>query len=297
MSRIDPECFTTDAHDDDRVCSACVGDPDLNLFIRKVSAPRGCSYCMQRDAPTAPLTTVAEFIAERMGTFYGRAADQLPYESAEGDYIGWHVDTHDLLFDTIGLDLPRDGDRRLTQAIVDEIGDDTWCNHDWLCLDLDDSFRFNWHQFCRAVKQHRMLKRGQDKFFVEKRHASVDQIVGRAVLRVTDAPQPRLCRQGLHPPEQMHPARPLPHRLRGHEPSGDHAPRLRRAALRGDRDGMLGVQSVRSGLPVEECITLVPLTAGKHPRTGVRVGGHRTWLDHPNNPGAKPAERALEPAV
>ena len=47
---------------------------------------------------------------------------------------------------------------------------------------------------------------------------------------------------------------------------------------------------------VEERITLVPLTEGIDPRTGMKVGGHRTWLEHPNNPGAKPAERALEPA-
>ena len=48
--------------------------------------------------------------------------------------------------------------------------------------------------------------------------------------------------------------------------------------------------------PVEGCITLVPLTEGVDPRTGVKVGGYRTWLEHPNNPAAKPAERALEPA-
>jgi len=35
--------------------------------------------------------------------------------------------------------------------------------------------------------------------------------------------------------------------------------------------------------PVENCITLVPLTAGVDPRTGA-VGGHRTWMEHPNNP-------------
>lgn len=37
--------------------------------------------------------------------------------------------------------------------------------------------------------------------------------------------------------------------------------------------------------PVEDCITLVPLTEGVDPRTGVAVGGHRTWMEHPNNPG------------
>ena len=35
--------------------------------------------------------------------------------------------------------------------------------------------------------------------------------------------------------------------------------------------------------PVENCVTLVPLTAGVDPRTGVPVGGHRTWMEHPNN--------------
>jgi dihydropyrimidine dehydrogenase (NAD+) subunit PreA len=38
--------------------------------------------------------------------------------------------------------------------------------------------------------------------------------------------------------------------------------------------------------PVEDCITLVPLREGVDPRTGVAVGGHRTWMEHPNNPGA-----------
>jgi len=36
--------------------------------------------------------------------------------------------------------------------------------------------------------------------------------------------------------------------------------------------------------PVENCVTLVPLIAGVDPRTGVPVGGHRTWMEHPNNP-------------
>jgi dihydropyrimidine dehydrogenase (NAD+) subunit PreA len=42
--------------------------------------------------------------------------------------------------------------------------------------------------------------------------------------------------------------------------------------------------------PVEDCITLVPLTEGVDPRTGTPVGGHRTWMEHPNNPGVAAAE-------
>ena len=36
--------------------------------------------------------------------------------------------------------------------------------------------------------------------------------------------------------------------------------------------------------PVENCITLVALTEGRDPRTGSELGGHRTWMEHPNNP-------------
>ena len=36
--------------------------------------------------------------------------------------------------------------------------------------------------------------------------------------------------------------------------------------------------------PVENCITLEALTSGIDPRTGEKIGGHRTWKEHPNNP-------------
>ena len=49
--------------------------------------------------------------------------------------------------------------------------------------------------------------------------------------------------------------------------------------------------------PVEGCITLQSLTEGVDPRTGVKAGGHRTWLEHPNNSSvARPAAKELVPA-
>ena len=36
--------------------------------------------------------------------------------------------------------------------------------------------------------------------------------------------------------------------------------------------------------PVENCITMEPMTEGIDPRTGTKVGGYRTWKEHPNNP-------------
>jgi hypothetical protein len=90
-----------------------------------------------------------------MREHYGRAVDQLPYESAEGGYLGWHTDTTDLLFDVIGLDLPRDDDGLLRDALLNEIADEVWCEHDWLALDHDNSLRSSWEEFCDIVKHKR----------------------------------------------------------------------------------------------------------------------------------------------
>jgi dihydropyrimidine dehydrogenase (NAD+) subunit PreA len=50
--------------------------------------------------------------------------------------------------------------------------------------------------------------------------------------------------------------------------------------------------------PVENCISMEPLAEGQTDRrTGTKVGGHRTWMEHPNNPMAKapkPAKYAAE---
>lgn len=126
------------------VCSQCFGDRDLRAMIRAHAGPRGCYFCERRDAPTMPFQDVVQFILERIETFYGRAGDQLPYESREGGYQGWHIDSYDMIRDEIELDLPRDARDELFHAIVDGIGDDVWCEHDWLTLEPDESLRFSW---------------------------------------------------------------------------------------------------------------------------------------------------------
>ncbi len=42
--------------------------------------------------------------------------------------------------------------------------------------------------------------------------------------------------------------------------------------------------------PIENCITMEEMTAGVDPRTGVPVGAHRTWMEHPNNPNRRVKE-------
>ncbi len=137
------------------VCARCFSDRDLIKMIRDHAGPRGCHFCERRDAPTMPFDDVVAFILERIETFYGRAGDQLPYESREGGYQAWHIDSYDVIRDEIELDLPRDASDDLFRAIVDGIGDEVWCAYDWLTLEPDDSLRFSWDRFCQIVKHSR----------------------------------------------------------------------------------------------------------------------------------------------
>ncbi|MCO6416065.1 RES domain-containing protein [Siccirubricoccus sp. KC 17139] len=155
MSLVDPECFLRFHGSEQPVCARCFEDDDLRKVIKAHGGPRGCDYCGRKDAATIPLGEIAAYIQERMGKFYGKAVDQLPYESREGGYQGWHTDTYDLLFETIGLDLPRDGDNRLREDLVGELEDDVWCEYDWLVLEPDDSLRSSWGRFCSVVKHSR----------------------------------------------------------------------------------------------------------------------------------------------
>lgn len=152
---MDPECFRQWQPVADRVCARCFADEDIQLFIKRQHGPRGCGFCGRKDASTLCLGEVAEFINQRLLTFYGKAVDQLPFESAEGGYLGGQqIDTYDLLFGRVGLELPRDDDS-LARALADEIGDDVWCEYDWLVLEPDESLKFSWDRFCSVVKHKR----------------------------------------------------------------------------------------------------------------------------------------------
>lgn len=98
---------------------------------------------------------IADFVGERMATFYGLAVEQLPYESREGGYQGWHVDTAECLFDCIGLGLEAHNSDLLADDLICHIGDDAWCDFDWLSLEYDASLQFSWEQFCASTKGSR----------------------------------------------------------------------------------------------------------------------------------------------
>lgn len=154
MSRVDPECFHQSCAEV-FVCAKCFDDPDLTRWVEDVDGPPGCSFCHKADAPTAPFDQIAAHIRIRLELFYGKAADQLPYESREGGYQAWHTTTLELLVEYVGIELPRDTENKLLYELAGGIGDDTWCEYDWLSLDPDDSFNSSWESFCELVKHDR----------------------------------------------------------------------------------------------------------------------------------------------
>ncbi|MBB5412153.1 hypothetical protein HDG34_006124 [Paraburkholderia sp. HC6.4b] len=101
------------------------------------------------------LGEICEFIEGGIEKFWGLAAEQLPYESAEGGYQGQTWDTAEIVFDEIGLELPRDENGRLYDAIVHTLTDEVWCDYDWLTLDDDIALKTSWERFCEIVKHQR----------------------------------------------------------------------------------------------------------------------------------------------
>lgn len=152
----------------DRVCSSCFGDPDLRTWVRDNSdGRRGCDACGGYDSSTVQLSEICEYIEECIKKFWGLAVEQLPYESAEGGYQGGATwDTYEVV-DDLCLDLPRDDNGNLSDAIKETLPDEIWCEWDWLSLDEDVALQNSWEHLCETVKHER-------RFFFHKTGGSPD---------------------------------------------------------------------------------------------------------------------------
>lgn len=137
-----------------RVCAACFSDRDLRKWIHAHGGPRGCDACKSHDSPTAKFEQVVERIEYSLSRYYGRAIDQLGYNSAEGGYLGEHWDSWDML-GRIDLDFPRDHEGRLFSALVYAMTEEPWCDFDVGALNPDRAMWTSWESFCETVKHKR----------------------------------------------------------------------------------------------------------------------------------------------
>ena len=139
----------------ERVCSACFDDYDLRAWIRNANGLRGCDACGRKDSPTCDFSELCEHIELCLKKYWGFAVEQLPYDSAEGGYQGTTWNVAEILFGEVGLSLPRDNEDSLLSALLGELIDETWCDHNWLILDHDVALRKSWERFCETVKHKR----------------------------------------------------------------------------------------------------------------------------------------------
>jgi len=138
------------------VCANCFDEPNIQSLIRDVDGEPGCDFCGQHDAPTMSLDELGAFILERVEIFYGRAADHLGYISREGGYVGTTYLTFEILYYEWGLDLPRDHDDVLRDALLQAVDtDEIWCERNPYGNERDQSLIFSWNSFCDVVKYRR----------------------------------------------------------------------------------------------------------------------------------------------
>ncbi len=131
---------------------------------------------------------------------------------------------------------------------------------------------------------------GLSNWMDEKGYSSVDQIVGRAIPRVTDWQHLNLDYVVKAQIDQD-----LCIKCgRCHIACEDTSHQAITNMLDGARhfqvmeEECVGCNLCAVVCPIENCITMVEKPAGYvDPRTGIEVGQHRTWQQHPNNPNAK----------
>lgn len=80
-------------------------------------------------------------------------ADGVSWESREGGWQGasvWQTDA--LLFDEIGLDLPRDSCGDLRDALLNALPSTDWSQRDPYGYSDEEYLRYSWDSFCELIK-------------------------------------------------------------------------------------------------------------------------------------------------
>ena len=166
-------------HPDDNVCPECFDDDGLKDFIESNVRANACTFCAnESNTPiAASMVDTLDYINECLRLEYDMAEEYLPYETAEGGYMGETWTTHDLLVEECELELPNDASGELLQALCDGLGLLLWCRKDPFSLTDGERVIFSWDAFCRLVK-HRL------RFFFlrEKRRRMNDDLYDSVAL-------------------------------------------------------------------------------------------------------------------
>jgi HEPN/RES N-terminal domain 1/RES domain len=137
------------------VCADCVGDQGLKDFVAAHANTAECSFCgaKSKDDIAAPLDELVEHMLSCLARDYDDPDNAgMVYESAEGGYQGQVWDTYDFLQGKLALELPKDNDNSLFDAICEGLGSQLWCTRHLYSLGPDAALAYSWETFCRIVK-------------------------------------------------------------------------------------------------------------------------------------------------
>ena len=141
----------------DYVCSRCFEDDGLCDFIECYAESTACSFCGITDEKiiAADVDKVAEHFRICVEQEYEDAANNLPYETAEGGFIGRHWYPYDLIADELQLSLPNDHSGKLHGRLSEALDGIVWCELNPHDLNPHELAKVSWQEFCRVVKHER----------------------------------------------------------------------------------------------------------------------------------------------
>ena len=135
------------------VCETCIEEPGLQAVVQENLSSNRCDYCgREEESPIAcELYIVTDFLRERIEEEYTDPANELPYESAEGGYIGTVSEGSEILAE---VDFCIDN-TELLDDIADAFSDSFYCRKDYFGLTPSEYREAAWGYFKRVVKHHR----------------------------------------------------------------------------------------------------------------------------------------------
>lgn len=139
---------------DTYVCSRCFEDYGIKAFINENAEYNECSYCgkwPRKKKIAIHIDDLIDFILECICSEWGDPNDEgVGWNTKEGGWISAKViDTYDLLFDKLGLEISHEA---LRDILVQTLFDKEWCQKDPHGLSIDDDLFFSWQRFCRQIK-------------------------------------------------------------------------------------------------------------------------------------------------
>lgn len=168
----------------DRVCSYCISDPALAVFVSRNGPIRHCDFCGRTDTLGMQVGSLFHYMAACLHAEWDDPNNAMAWEG------GWFVqgprivDSYDLL-EELGLPLENEA---LQWGFVDAF-DHLWCQRDPYRLDHSDMLFRSWRRFSKLTKADKRNGGNQPWVSADTGHdellspAEVPDAINRAIAR------------------------------------------------------------------------------------------------------------------